>query len=138
MLRRQRGISLIWVAVLMAGVAALAMAAIFSMRYERNLFAEGLARLTGKTPPAATVQGGATAAAVASPAPSTPGNQLRRCVINGKTVFSDTECSAANATTQNVIVHETKGVEAPKAPKPDPAAAAPQDLRAKMIENAAR
>jgi Tfp pilus assembly protein PilV len=136
MLRRQRGISLIWVAVLMAGVAALAMAAIFSMRYERNLFAEGLARLTGKTPPAATVQGGAAAAAAL--APSVPGNQLRRCVINGKTVFSDTECSAANATTQNVIVHETKGVEAPKAPKPDPAGAAPQDLRAKMIENAAR
>lgn len=128
MLERQRGISLIVVALLMAGVAALAMAAIFSMRYERNLFAEGLAKLTGKAPLAAT-------AAAAAPA---PGNQLRRCVINGKTVFSDTECSAANATTKNVVVYETKGVEAPKAPKPDPAAAAPQDLRAKMIENATR
>lgn len=129
MLDRQRGISLILVAVLMAGVAALAMAAIFSMRYERNLFAEGVARLTGKAP--------ASAAGAAAVAP-TPGNQLRRCVINGKTVFSDTECSGANATTKNVIVHETKGVEAPKAPKPDPAASAPQDLRAKMIENATR
>jgi len=133
MLQRQRGISLILVAVLMAGVAALAMAAIFSMRYERNLFAEGVAKLTGKAP-AATAGSGAAAAA-AAPA---PGNQLRRCVINGKTVFSDTECSAANATTKNVVVHETKGVEAPKPPKPGPAAAAPQDLRAKMIENATR
>ncbi|KQV90961.1 hypothetical protein ASD15_02585 [Massilia sp. Root351] len=131
MLHRQRGISLVLVAVLMAGVAALAMAAIFSMRYERNLFAEGLAKLAGK--PAAG-QGTAAAAAVA---PS-PANQLRRCVIDGKTVFSDTECGAANATAKNVIVHETKGIEAPKAPKPDPAAAAPQDLRAKMIENATR
>lgn len=133
MLGRQRGISLIVVALLMAGVAALAMAAIFSMRYERNLFAEGLARLTGKP---AQGQGGAVQAAAAPPA--APGNQLRRCVVNGKTVFSDTECSPANATTHNVIVHETKGVEAPKAPKPDPAGAAPQDLRAKMIENATR
>jgi hypothetical protein len=133
MRERQRGISLIVVAVLMAGVAALAMAAIFSMRYERNLFAEGLARLTGK--PAAG-QGGA-AAAVPS-ASAAPGNQLRRCTVNGKTVFSDTDCSPANATTKTVIVHETKGVEAPKAPKPDPAGGAPQDLRAKMIENATR
>ena len=132
MLQRQRGISLILVAVLMAGVAALAMAAIFSMRYERNLFAEGVAKLTGKAPAAAAGSGAAAAAA------PVPGNQLRRCVINGKTVFSDTECSAANATTKNVVVHETKGVEAPKPPKPDPAAAAPQDLRAKMIENATR
>jgi hypothetical protein len=130
MLERQRGISLIVVALLMAGVAALAMAAIFSMRYERNLFAEGLAKLSGKPAPAP----GAAATVAAAP----PGNQLRRCVINGKTVFSDTECGAANATTQNVVVHETKGVEAPKAPKPDPATAAPQDLRAKMIENATR
>lgn len=136
MLQRQRGISLILVAVLMAGVAALAMAAIFSMRYERNLFAEGVAKLTGKAPAAAAGSGAAaTAAAAAAPV---PGNQLRRCVINGKTVFSDTECGAANATTKNVVVHETKGVEAPKPPKPDPAAAAPQDLRAKMIENATR
>lgn len=137
MLERQRGISLIVVAVLMAGVAALAMAAIFSMRYERNLFAEGVAKLTGKpvqTGATAGSAGGSAAAAVVA----TPGNQLRRCVIGGKTVFSDTECSAANATTKNIVVHETKGVEAPKAPKPDPAAAAPQDLRAKMIENATR
>lgn len=130
MRHRQRGISLILVAVLMAGVAALAMAAIFSMRYERNLFAEGLARLAGKSPAAASAAG-----AVPS---SAPGNQLRRCVIDGKTVFSDTECRAANRTTKNVVVHETKGMEAPRAPKPDPADAAPQDLRVKMIEKAAR
>lgn len=134
MLHRQRGISLILVAVLMAAVAALAMAAIFSMRYERNLFAEGLARLAGKSPAAAPVAGAASASAP----PSAPANQLRRCVIDGKTVFSDTECGAANATTKNVVVHETKGIDAPRAPKPDPADAAPQDLRAKMIEKATR
>lgn len=134
MLQRQRGISLILVAVLMAGLAALAMAALFSMRYERNLFAEGLVKLTGKSPAAQAVPG---AAVVAAPV-AAPGNQLRRCVINGKTVFSDTECSERNATTQNIVVHETKGIEAPKAPKPDPADAAPQDLRAKMIEKASR
>jgi hypothetical protein len=121
---------LILVAVLMAAVAALAMAAIFSMRYERNLFAEGLARLGGESPVAAPAAG--------APATSAPASQLRRCVIDGKTVFSDTECSAANATTRNVVVHETKGIDAPRAPKPDPADAAPQDLRAKMIEKAAR
>jgi len=130
MLHRQRGISLILVAVLMAAVAALAMAVIFSMRYERNLFAEGLARLAGKSVAAAPAAGAA--------ATSAPAKQLRRCVIDGKTVFSDTECGAANATTRNVVVHETKGIDAPRAPKPDPADAAPQDLRAKMIEKATR
>ena len=134
MLQRQRGVSLILVALLMAGVAALAMAALFSMRYERNLFAEGLGKLTGKAP-AAAAKPGVSAAALPAAA---PGNQLRRCVINGKTVFSDTECSDRNATTQNIVVHETKGIEAPKPPKPDPADAAPQDLRAKMIEKASR
>jgi Tfp pilus assembly protein PilV len=130
MRHRQRGISLILVAVLMAAVAALAMAAIFSMRYERNLFAEGLARLGGKS--------AAAAPAAAAAAISTPAKPLRRCVIDGKTVFSDTECSAANATTRNVVVHETKGIDAPRGPKPDPVDAAPQDLRAKMIEKATR
>lgn len=134
MLQQQRGISLILVAVLMAGVAALAMAALFSMRYERNLFAEGLARLSGKALPVAAASGAAAPAAL----PAAPGNQLRRCVIGGKTVFSDTECGAGNASTKNVVVHETKGIEAPKVPKPDPADAAPPDLRAKMIEKASR
>ncbi|CAN7565268.1 DUF4124 domain-containing protein [Pseudoduganella sp. LjRoot289] len=126
--------SLILVAVLMAGVAALAMAALFSMRYERNLFAEGINKLTGKSPPAAMPSASALPVLPAA----APGNQLRRCIINGKTVFSDTECGDRNATTKNVVVHETKGIEAPKAPKPDPADAAPQDLRAKMIEKATR
>jgi hypothetical protein len=134
MLQRQRGLSLIMVAVGMAGVAALAMAALFSMRYERNLFAEGIGKLTGKSPPAAVVPGQAASAAPAA----APGNALRRCVINGKTVFSDTECSERNASTQNIVVHETKGIEAPKVRKPDPADATPQDLRAKMIEKATR
>lgn len=138
MLQRQRGISLILVALLMAGLAALAMAALFSWRYERNLFAEGLARLSGQHPAAVPVANAATGSATVPAPPSAPGNPLRRCIIDGKTVFSDTECSSANATTKNVVVHEIKGIDAPRAPKPEPADAAAHDIRAKMIEKATR
>ena len=129
MLKRQRGISLIAVALIMAGLAAVVMAALFSMKNERNLFAEGADKLLKKTGADAVVQQGAQAVQPAAAA-------LRRCVIGGKTVFSDTECTASNPTTKNVVVQETRGIESPKAPKPDPASAGPESIREKMIEKA--
>ena len=44
---------------------------------------------------------------------SAPAGVLRKCVINGKTVFSDVECSEHG---QVVKVHETRGYEAPRVP----------------------
>jgi hypothetical protein len=135
MLTRQRGWSLIWVAVLMGGLAAVAMAALFSMRYGRNFFAEGLHKVAGQGGIAAVAGRAAVLpAAVTAPAAA----PLRRCVIDGKTVISNTDCLDRNPTSRAVVVHETRGIEAPKAPRPDPAEAAPQDVRAQMIENATR
>src|SRR4051794_15398370 len=92
--QRQRGISLIQVAIVMASLAAIAMAFLMSARHERNYFAEALGKLTGK-PVAADVaaSGGAAASAAAvSLEPAKPAGVLRRCVIAGKTVLSDVDC----------------------------------------------
>jgi hypothetical protein len=135
MLKGQRGWSLIWVAVLMGGLAAVAMAALFSMRYGRNFFAEGVQKVAGQGGIAAVAGRAAVLPAAGAPSAAKP---LRRCVIDGKTVISDTDCLDRNPTSRTVVVHETRGIEAPKAPRPDPADAAPQDVRAQMIENATR
>jgi hypothetical protein len=135
---RQRGISLIQVAIVMASLAAIAMAFLMSARHERNYFAEALGKLTGK-PVAADVaaSGGASAAASAAAVslePAKPAGVLRRCVIDGKTVLSDVDCKDG----QVVKAIDTRGIEAPKVPKPDPAESAPQSAQDKMIEKATR
>lgn len=123
--RRQSGFGLIQVAIIMASLAAVAMAFLMSARHERNFFTEGLARLTGK-PPAAP---GSAKSSVAPPAPA---GVLRKCVIDGKTVLSDVDCKDGKV----VKAIDTRGIEAPKPPKPDPAESAPQSATDKMIEKA--
>jgi hypothetical protein len=123
--RRQRGIGLIQVAIVMASLAAVAMAFLMSARHERNFFAEGLAKLTGK--PAATP----VAELVV---PAAPAGVLRKCVVDGKTVLSDVACKDGKV----VKAIDTRGIEAPKVPKPDPAESAPQSATDKMIEKATR
>ncbi len=125
MQRRQRGIGLIQVAIIMASMAAVAMAFMMSARHERNFFTEGLAKLTGK--PAAT-----PVAEMAAPA--APAGVLRKCVVDGKTVLSDVECKDGKV----VKAIDTRGIEAPKVPKPDPAESAPPSATDKMIEKATR
>ncbi|USX27802.1 DUF4124 domain-containing protein [Oxalobacteraceae bacterium OTU3CINTB1] len=127
MQKRQSGFGLIQVAIIMAALAAVAMAFLMSARHERNFFTEGLARLTGK-PPAPPGSANADAA------PSAPAGVLRKCVIDGKTVLSDVDCKDGKV----VKSIDTRGIEAPKPPKPDPAEAAPQSATDKMIEKATR
>lgn len=127
MQRRQRGIGLIQVAIVMASLAAVAMAFLMSARHERNFFAEGLARLGGK--PAAPL-----AAPLADVAPAAPAGVLRRCVIDGKTVLSDVDCKGGKM----VKAIDTRGLEAPKVARPDPAESAPPSATDKMIEKATR
>ncbi|MBA5607643.1 DUF4124 domain-containing protein [Duganella sp. FT3S] len=138
----QRGLGLIQVAIVMATLAAIAMAAMMSMRSERNLFAEALGKLTGHAP--AQAQGAApgtpagAAAAAAQPAqPERPAGVLRKCVIDGKTVLSDVDCNG-NPNGTIVKVHETRGIESPKVPKPEPAADGAPTVQDKMIEKATR
>ena len=135
--RRQRGISLIQVAIVMATLAAIAMAGLMSMRHEHNYFTDIANKVLGK-PSAPSPLSGSDAAAAAVAAPPAPGNVLRKCVINGKTVLSDVDCSDKNPTSRVVKSLDTRGIEAPKAPKPDPADSAPQSATDKMIEKATR
>ncbi|HEX7986378.1 MAG TPA: DUF4124 domain-containing protein [Duganella sp.] len=127
MTMRQRGFGLIQVAIVMAALAAVAMAFLMSARHERNFFTEGLARLAGKPP-------SAPASASAGVVPPTPANVLRKCVIDGKTVVSDVDCKDGKV----VKPIDTRGIEAPKAPKPDPAESAPRSATDQMIEKATR
>jgi hypothetical protein len=114
MLHRQRGISLLWVAVGMGGLALVMMVGLMSMRHERNYFAEAVATVTAKVPAQAT-------AMLDSPASSEP---LKKCVIDGKTVISNTECKDDNRSTRTLDIQDTKGFEAPKEP-PKPVEQAP-------------
>ncbi|MES2161846.1 MAG: DUF4124 domain-containing protein [Pseudomonadota bacterium] len=132
MLSKQRGLGLIQVAIIMASLAAIAMAFLMSARHERNFFTEGLAKLSGQAPAAASASASASATAVAAPA--APAGVLRKCVIDGKTVLSDVDCKDGKV----VKAIDTRGIEAPKVPKPDPADAAPQSATDKMIEKATR
>ncbi len=131
---KQRGLGLIQVAIIMASLAAIAMAFLMSARHERNFFTEGLARLSGQAPAAASASASASASATAVAVPAAPAGVLRRCVIDGKTVLSDVDCKGGKV----VKAIDTRGIEAPKVPKPDPADATPQSATDKMIEKATR
>ena len=134
-MERQRGIGLIQVAIVMAALAAVAMAGLMSMRQERNLFADALARLRGQTVERQQQRAGQGGAPVAAPAPA---GVLRKCVIDGKTVLSDIDCTAANPSSRVVKPLDTRGVEPPRAPKAEPAEAGPPTMQDKMVEKATR
>ncbi len=117
---------LIWVALGSAVLAAAGMTALISMRNERNLFAEGAAKVSDKVGAAAR-SGMATA--------TRPGDGvMRKCTIKGKTVISNAECAASNPTSKVIEIHDTKGFEAPKLPPKAPVAPTSNPQLDKLIE----
>jgi len=125
MKKYQTGISLVAVAVIMGALGAVAAFALISMRQERNLFAEGLSKV------------GAKAAEVAAPVVTTvtpPAAPMRKCVINGKTVISNTECGEKGKV---IEIHDSRGIEAPKEP-PKPAPEGLPNATDRAIERATR
>jgi hypothetical protein len=136
MYERQRGeLNLVWVAIVSAVVAAVAMAAIWSMRHERNLFAEGVGAVTGAAP--SRQAAGAIDAARQSVA-GTPSGAMRKCVIDGKTVVSNTDCLDTNKTSKTIRITDTRGFEAPKVPVKEAAAATSDPATDKIIEKQLR
>jgi hypothetical protein len=111
MLLHQRGLSLIGVAVFSIVFAGIAMTFLMGVRHDRNYFAEGWAKMTGKL-------GEAPLPAIVSPTTQHTGAAMRKCVINGKTVISNVDCTDKNATSKDIDIVVTKGFEAPKAPSP--------------------
>jgi hypothetical protein len=128
--KRQRGLSLVWVTILSALVAAAAMAAIWSMRHERNLFAEGIDKVSSAAPVRQAIEAGKSVAGA-----GTQGGELRKCVIDGKAVVSNTDCLDGNRSSRRIDIHDTRGIEAPRAPKaPAPSEATSNPALDKIIE----
>ena len=134
MLQRQRGaFNLVAVGIFSIIFAVGAMAALFSIRSERNLFAEGADKATqmaGQAPGAVL-----DSARLALAAGNT---KLRRCVIDGKTVISNTDCTDKNPTSKDLKLRDTRGFEAPKKPVEPPGAPSSDPLIDKIIEKQLR
>jgi hypothetical protein len=122
-LMRQRGaLNLSAVVIGAMLLAAAAMAALISMRSERNLFAEGAAMV------------GKAAGDSARAAGAGSGGTMRKCVINGKTVVSNTDCSDQNKTSKTLELRDSRGFEAPKLPPVPPEQPRSDKIMEKMIE----
>lgn len=152
-LSTQKGLSLLAVAVLSMLVASAAMLALYTMRHGHLPMPEvwdrwgksakvisgelkkasGLTTQTQESGQANSDQGGN-----GMPAPVTIGTGARRCTINGKVTYSDTECLDSNPTTKQIKLHETQGFTHPKPPASDTETGndGEQDLRMKALEKA--
>jgi type II secretory pathway pseudopilin PulG len=131
MIERQRGaLNLVWVAIFSALVSVAAMAALWSMRYERNLFAEAVSAVAGGAPARQAIDAARGAAAAVDGG----SGAMRKCVIDGKTVISNTECLDSNKTSKDIKIHDTRGFEAPRVPVAPPAAATSDPALDKIIE----
>ena len=105
----ERGaISLVWVAIVSASMAALAMATLYSLRHERNVFAEAWTKLVGQ---AQKTQQQAMQSATGN---ATSG--IYQCNVNGKVLYSNVACDVKSASSKKVDIQDTRGFEAPKVP----------------------
>lgn len=133
MLHRQRGaLNLYLVGIGFVVVAGVAMLFLMSARLDRNLFAEGAAKagkMIESSPAQPTIDAARHAAAGTSA-------EMRKCVIKGKTVISNTDCGDDNPTSKTIKIQVTRGVEAPKLPPPPPpdGKTGQQRLMDKMID----
>ncbi len=131
MLHRQRGaLNLYWVAILSALGAAVAMAALMSMKNERNLFAEG----AEKAKKMVTDSGAQKALQSAGDSITGTDRRMKKCIIGGKTVISNTDCPDTNKTTKVIVIPEGNVANAVKAPVEPVAQATSNPVLDKMIE----
>ena len=129
-MKYQKGVSLLWTAVVVGLVALAGMVTLMSARYERNYFAEGWKKLTG-TEVGQAVRQTQQNVARSDAAP------IRKCVIDGKTVYSNVECEKGNPAGEKVQIHDTRGFEAPKVPVASaPDAESAPGMRDKLIDKA--
>jgi hypothetical protein len=113
-MRYQRGaLSLRLCAALVGLCASLAFTGLFSIRYGRNLFAEGWGYVQSTSVGQAALH---TQSAAASALRAEAANTLRKCKINGAVVYSNVNCRDDNPTSRQVELHDNRGFESPKAP----------------------
>lgn len=128
-MNRQRGnLNLVWFAVLIGLISFAVMAGLLALRDQRNLFAETWNSLvrssTAKTQQIQSAANGTL---------KSDATTIRKCMVDGKVVFSNVECGADNPTSQSVQLHDSRGIEPPKvAPAAD--GETPADQKWKIIE----
>ncbi|MFZ6756726.1 hypothetical protein ACO0K9_05855 [Undibacterium sp. Ji50W] len=148
-LRHQRGISLIAVAIGSMLVALLSMGLLYYMRNGHLPMPEMWARwgksanvITNELKNATDVQlPGNSSNSNSAPGlrqAATVEEGVRRCTINGKTVYSDTLCTDTNPTTRQVKLHDARGMEAAKSTASQASASEPgeEELKKKIMEQA--
>lgn len=128
--RKQAGLSLLWVAVFMALFSFAAMAALFAMRYDRNLFVEAWSGLIRASGSADTIKKSQQAIETVTKGES---SALRKCTVDGKVMYSNVECDGKNSTTKTVRVRDSQGFDAPQPPPPPKEDSAP-NMQDKLIE----
>lgn len=129
----QKGLSLLWTAVVVGVVALVAMVGLMSARYERNYFAEGWKKLSGSEAGKAVQQAQQGVEKAVKPEAATQNAGIRKCTVDGKVVYSNVECDKGAV----VKIHDTQGFEAPKAPPAStPEAEGAPNMRDKMIDKA--
>jgi hypothetical protein len=134
MLHRQRGLSLIKVALLSAALALVGVVALMSMRHERNLFAEG----ADKAGAAFAASGAKKALQSGADSVSGTDRRMKKCIIKGKTVISNADCPDSNKTTQLIVIPEGNVADAVKVPVAPVAEATSNPMIDKMIEKQLR
>jgi hypothetical protein len=100
------------------------------MRGERNLFAEGADK--------AKASFAASGAQQALESASGTDNRMKKCVIRGKTVISNTDCPSDNKTTKVIAIPKGNVADAVKAPVEPAGAATSNPAIDKMIEKQLR
>ena len=129
-LTQQRGeLSLFWAAVIVGVVTLAAVGTLLSMRHERNLFGDAW-RQVKRTNAGQTVQD------VVAQTGRPEATSIRKCLIDGKVVYSNVECGAGNPTSRRLALQDTKGIEAPKAPPASQPVNSSETVQEKMIEQA--
>lgn len=147
----QKGaISLLATAILMMSLALLAMVFLYMARYGHLPFPElrsrwghtaevisnELKNVSGSQANASDKSISKTANTQSDTSPTvTIESGVRRCIIQGKVVYSDTECLSNNTTTRTIKLHDNRA----DAPKPVTSSnedkdASEVDLKMKMIE----
>jgi hypothetical protein len=132
-LARQSGMSLIKVFFAMVLLGALAMAALYGIRYERLPLPDSWANWI-KSAPVEKVSLPEVKNLLDKPTTT----EIRSCKINGKLVYSNVDCDDKNSTSKAVKIQDTAGFEAPKVPpkEDDKNQTGLSDIRAKQIEQA--
>jgi hypothetical protein len=124
-------LSLLWTAALVGLVALIGLCGLLSMRYERNLLMDALSRFGGSQAVQQTRQAAESVVAAES-------GGVRKCVVAGKTMYSNVDCDERNGSSRKVELHDPRGIEAPKLGFASASTEVAPSLQEQMIEKAVR